>query len=357
MRRRQSANSVPELQQHKGGAMTRGNSRIFNDNKPANYFWQMANIVDDLGLSVYAFRLYSRLVRISSLHNVDVSTRALAEACKMSMGSVSNAKAELIDAGLISIAKKPSGRGEDYDEIHILDITERNVKHCATRFTSSPHELTEVHSSPHERISSPDELTVHHMNVKVHQVNTLQEQYKKEGQKLSKEVGEGAPKPAIDHDAAARAAGIDKQPPPPRKSKKVEPPKAPTITTEQLQHFAVSAHREIVGVLLDAFCVQQIISRVTDETSWRECLTDWRLHTNWRTDNIAGQLDRYARWAEIKAQSASAPPLKRPEPINGAPAGTLTGAAKIAQETYERQMGGIQSAVEAAMAGGWYGNA
>lgn len=120
----------------------------------------------------------------------------------MSMGSVSNAKAELIDAGLISIAKKPSGRGEDYDEIHILDITERNVKHCATRFTSSPHELTEVHSSPHERISSPDELTVHHMNVKVHQVNTLQEQYKKEGQKLSKEVGEGAPKPAIDHDAA-----------------------------------------------------------------------------------------------------------------------------------------------------------
>ncbi len=72
---------------------------------------------------------------------------------------------------------------------------------------------------------------------------------------------------------------------------------------------------------------------------------------------IAGQLDRYARWAEIKAQSASAPPLKRPEPINGAPAGTLTGAAKIAQETYERQMGGIQSAVEAAMAGGWYGNA
>lgn len=171
----------------------------------------------------------------------------------------------------------------------------------------------------------------------------------------SPEVGEGTPD--FDADAAARAAGIDKQPPPPRKSKKVEPPKAPTITTEQLQHFAVSAHREIVGVLLDAFCVQQIISRVTDETSWRECLTDWRLHTNWRTDNIAGQLDRYARWAEIKAQSASAPPLKRPEPINGAPAGTLTGAAKIAQETYERQMGGIQSAVEAAMAGGWYGNA
>ena len=168
-------------------------------------------------------------------------------------------------------------------------------------------------------------------------------------------VGEGARK--FDADAAARAAGIDKQPHPPRKSKKVEPPKAPTITAEQLQHFAVSAHREIVGVLLDAFCIEQIIARVTDEVDWRECLTDWRLHTNWRTDNIAGQLDRYARWGEIKAQAANAPSLKRSEPINGARAGTLTGAAKIAQETFERQMDGIQCAVEAAMAGGWHGNA
>lgn len=151
---------------------------------------------------------------------------------------------------------------------------------------------------------------------------------------------------ARDFDAQARAAGIDKQPPPPRKSKKAEPPKAPTITPEQLSHFAVSAHREIVGVLLDAFVVQQIIAKVTDETAWRECLTDWRLHTNWRTDNIAGQLDRYARWGEIKAQAANAPPLKRPEPINGAPAGALTGAAKIAQETFERQQRGMARALE-----------
>lgn len=160
----------------------------------------------------------------------------------------------------------------------------------------------------------------------------------------------------IDHDAAARAAGIHSQKAP-RKSKTAQPAAQATITPAQLSHFAVSAHREIMGVLLDAFCMEQIISKVTDESAWRECLTDWRLHPAWKRDNIAGQLDRYARWAEIKAQSASAPPLKRPEPINGAPAGTLTGAAKIAQETYERQMGGIQSAVEAAMAGGWYGNA
>lgn len=150
---------------------------------------------------------------------------------------------------------------------------------------------------------------------------------------------------AIDHDAAARAAGIHNQKPA-RKRKIAEAPAQATITPEQLSHFAVSAHREIMGVLLDAFVVQQIIAKVTDETAWRECLTDWRLHTNWRTDNIAGQLDRYARWGEIKAQAANAPPLKRPEPINGAPAGALTGAAKIAQETFERQQRGMARALE-----------
>lgn len=164
---------------------------------------------------------------------------------------------------------------------------------------------------------------------------------------------------AIDHDAAARAAGIHNQKPP-RKSRKVEPPAQATITHEQLSHFAVSAHREIISVLLDAFVVQQIIAHVTDETAWRECLTDWRLHPGWKRDNIAGQLDRYARWAEIKAQGV--PALRHSQPVNGAGNGattgnTLTGAARIAHETYERQMSGIQSAVEAAMAGGWNGNA
>jgi hypothetical protein len=137
--------------------MTRERSRIFNDNRPGKYFWQTANIVDDLDISPIAFRLYSRLVRISSLHAVDVSTRALAKACRVSMGSISNAKVELVEAVLISITKRPSGRGEDYDEIHILDITARNIRHCETLFVSSPHELSEVHSSPDERNSSPDE--------------------------------------------------------------------------------------------------------------------------------------------------------------------------------------------------------
>ena len=81
-------------------------NRIFNKNRPGKYYWQTANIVDDLDISVNAFRLYGHLVRISSINDSDIGTRALASACKMSIGAVSHAKKELQDAGLISIEAK-----------------------------------------------------------------------------------------------------------------------------------------------------------------------------------------------------------------------------------------------------------
>ncbi len=129
----------------------RVSDRIFNENRLAKYYWQTANIVDDLGLSVYAFRLYAHLVRVSSLHDVDVSVRALATACRMSVGAVSNAKSELEEAGLIHVREVPGNRGRPFHEITILDIAARNVAHCQ----SSSHELI---SSPHELNRSPDEL-------------------------------------------------------------------------------------------------------------------------------------------------------------------------------------------------------
>ena len=69
-------------------------------------------------------------------------------------------------------------------------------------------------------------------------------------------------------------------------------------------HFAVAAHREIISVALDAFACEQIMTRVTDEACWRAALTDYRLHTHWSLTNLSAQLDRYARWDEIKAQAA-----------------------------------------------------
>ena len=131
-----------------------------------------------------------------------------------------------------------------------------------------------------------------------------------------------------------------------RRRKTAPPPAAQPITDAMLNHFAVKAHREIMGVLLDAFCMEQIAARATDETSWREFLTDWRLHPNWNRDNIAAQLDRYSRWSEIKAQPANAQPANAQSPQPKPVAGVLTGAAKIAQETFERQQGGYAQALE-----------
>jgi hypothetical protein len=73
------------------------------------------------------------------------------------------------------------------------------------------------------------------------------------------------------------------------------------ITAEMLSHFAVAAHREIMGVLLDSFCMEQIMQAVTDGSRWREVLTDWRLHPRWHRDNISGQLDKYKTWGTTPA--------------------------------------------------------
>jgi hypothetical protein len=79
-------------------------------------FMMVMKEVDRLGLSVYAFRLYWRLVCMAEAPG-DSSTRGLAQACKMAIGSVSKAKRELIAFGLIDI---------DTSGIRILDIA--NIK-------------------------------------------------------------------------------------------------------------------------------------------------------------------------------------------------------------------------------------
>lgn len=124
-----------------------GNNRIVNQNRLGKYYWQTANLIDDLGLSVYAFRLYCHLVRVSSLDNVDIATRALAKSCSISIGKVCQAKTELEAAKLISITPMKGNRGRPFHIITILDIAERNIQHCQ----SSSHELNR---SPHELISS-----------------------------------------------------------------------------------------------------------------------------------------------------------------------------------------------------------
>lgn len=103
-------------------------------------FTMIPNLVDDLGLTVYAFRLYCHIRRVTGDFGACwQSTTTLAKHCNMSHGSVIKSKRELARFGLIHIEKKKGGHGDydeiekkrgghfDYDEIIIADIWARNM--------------------------------------------------------------------------------------------------------------------------------------------------------------------------------------------------------------------------------------
>jgi hypothetical protein len=273
--------------------------RIFNHNRLGKYYWQTANIVDDLDLSVYAFRLYAHLVRISSISNVDVSTRALSTACKMSLGMVSDAKQELADANLISITKKPSGRRFDYDEISILDIAQRNIEHCQKRLASSPHELIE---SPHELIESQDELT---SSLSEHLINN-QEQTRPKSRNdrgafapiitpVSPDASVANATAKTDFDALAREAGIHNQSAPPRKPRKL----ATNLTLDTTDDECVKAYLRILCQdEITQTNAGMITKRVSDLGLWVATLEQWARGNNgmsYNPTNFSAMFDNYDR--------------------------------------------------------------
>lgn len=125
-------------------------------NQTHRYFFMTPNLIDDMGLSVYAFRLYSHILRVTGNGGNGTcwqSTQTLATHCKMSPGSVSSAKTELKNADLIKITEEtnPNG-GRKYHRVSIVDIWEKNAEHYKkdeqvhlVNFTSSPHELKKNH--------------------------------------------------------------------------------------------------------------------------------------------------------------------------------------------------------------------
>ena len=128
---------------------------------PRKYFTQIPNMVDDMDLSFYAFRLYFHLKRVAGDEGTCwQSTTTLARACKMSPGKVSAVKDELVKSGLIKIdyVDNPHG-GRDFHHITILDIWTQNTSNftyfITETATSSPDELA---SSLHEGATSRDEL-------------------------------------------------------------------------------------------------------------------------------------------------------------------------------------------------------
>lgn len=107
----------------KGGSYVR-------DEMPTSYYcyyYTIPNMVDDLGLDVYSYRLYGHLKRVAGDSGLCWQTeRTMAAACRMSRSKVNEAKHVLEQKGLITITPAPSGRGRPYHVIAIVDIWQQN---------------------------------------------------------------------------------------------------------------------------------------------------------------------------------------------------------------------------------------
>lgn len=115
------------------------------------YFTIIPNLVDDLELTPYAFRLYVHLRRVAGEDGKCwQSTQTLGKACRMSAGAVSKAKQELVSAGLVLLTKvsRPGG-GKPYHVLTITDIWAQNMAQYAKGLEAN---------SPGEIANSPGEI-------------------------------------------------------------------------------------------------------------------------------------------------------------------------------------------------------
>lgn len=118
------------------------------------FFTQIPNLVDDAGLSVYAYRLYGHLRRVAGEDgSCWESTVTLARKCGISQHKISDAKRELQAKGLIQITDSKNYHwGNALHLIKICDVWAEN----GSKYACSPQEQT---SSPQEYISSQGEQT------------------------------------------------------------------------------------------------------------------------------------------------------------------------------------------------------
>lgn len=130
--------------------------KVKDNGDTRKYYTQVPNIVDDLIMSVYAFRLYVHLKRVASDDGTCwQSTRTLAAHCNMSLGSVTKAKEELKSLSLITIELVKDKKGEHH-EIKIVDIWPENMKRYACSCGEHPCSCGERTCSPGEPKNNPN---------------------------------------------------------------------------------------------------------------------------------------------------------------------------------------------------------
>lgn len=145
-------------------------------------------LIDDAGLSPYAFRLYAHIKRKAGDDgSCYEGTRTIAEVCRMSVGQVSKAKAELRAAGLVTFEKRMT-KGGLVDEIRVTDVWPQNYERyrssvhcmntseCVQGANTTPSTVQDVNASPvsvHTANTNTPETprSVHMVNDSVHMVN------------------------------------------------------------------------------------------------------------------------------------------------------------------------------------------
>jgi hypothetical protein len=115
-----------------------------------SFFFIIPNILDDMKLSVYAFRLYCHYKKVAGEDGTCwQSVKTMSEKCQMAAGSITNARRELEEKGLIKVNEVHNPTGKAFLEVTIIDIWGINKKGY------SPDECS---CSPHEYPSSPGEI-------------------------------------------------------------------------------------------------------------------------------------------------------------------------------------------------------
>lgn len=116
--------------------MTTANYQLNDEGPERKYFSMIPHLIDDSGLSPYAVRLYLRLKRRTGEGGQCWETTAnLASACRMSPATVSRAKRELRDTGLIRISRRDRDHGEfPGHTIEIVDVWVENSRRYSARF-------------------------------------------------------------------------------------------------------------------------------------------------------------------------------------------------------------------------------
>ena len=122
-----------------------------------DHFTMLPNLVDELDLDPYAYRLYAHVRRVAGEAGGACwqSTVTLAQRCRMSRGKVVEAKRVLVALGLIHIDKRP-GPGGLHDHITLVDIWARNRAHFAGGGPASEDRQRPGTDSPPAAAHGPD---------------------------------------------------------------------------------------------------------------------------------------------------------------------------------------------------------